>query len=107
MTFWFKCVFEIILAENNNCVDSSYQCVGISNLQSVVGCNHWGLIIDRCDVDVNGTRQAVFPGFCLVCHNGEVVSQGVTAVVDVGNVLPFHLKTDVVWKMEQTNPMKW
>lgn len=72
----------------------------------MVSCNHWGLIIDRCDVDVNGARQAVFPGFCLVCHNGEVVSQGVTAVVDVGNVLPFHLKTDVVWKMEQTNPMK-
>lgn len=65
------------------------------HLQTLVGCNNRSLIIDRCDTDVNGAGQTVLPDFRLIGHNGKVVSLCVAAVVDIGDVLTFHLETEV------------
>lgn len=93
----YFCALNMKLKQGDTDSENDH-CVYISHLQPVVGCNHWSLIVDRCDVYANCARQAVFPGFRLICHNGEVVSQGVTAVMDIGNILPLHLETDVGWK---------
>lgn len=63
------------------------------HLQTLVGCNNRRLVIDRRDVDENGAGQAVLPDFRLIGHDGEVVPLRVAAVVDVGDVLAFHLET--------------
>lgn len=64
------------------------------HLQTLVGCNNRSLIIDRRDTDVNGAGQTVLPDFRLIGHNGEVVSLCVAAVVDIGDVLTFHLESE-------------
>ncbi len=88
---------SLIWADNNHHV--YFLSFGItSHLQTLVGCNNRGLIIDRRDTDVNGAGQTVFPDFCLIGHNGKVVSLCVTAIMDVGDVLTFHLETEVRWR---------
>lgn len=64
------------------------------HLQTLVDRNNRSLIVDRRDVDVSGARQTVLPDFRLIGHDGEVVSQCVAAVVDVGDVLAFHLESE-------------
>lgn len=61
------------------------------HLQTLVGCNNRSLIIHRCDVDVSRAGQTVLPDLRLIGHNGKVVSQCVAAVMDIGDVLAFHL----------------
>lgn len=63
------------------------------HLQTLVGCNNRRLIVDGCDIDVNGAGPTVLPDFRLIGHNGKDVSLCVAAVVDVGDVLTFHLET--------------
>ncbi len=62
--------------------------------QTLVGCNNRSLVIDRCDIDVNGAGLTVLPDFRLIGNNGKVVSVCVTAVMDVGDVLTFHLERE-------------
>lgn len=40
---------------------------------------------------MNSTGRAVLFDFCLIGHDGEIISQCVAAVVDIGDVLTFHL----------------
>lgn len=70
------------------------------HLQTLVGCNNWRLIIDRCDIDVNGAGQTVLPDFRLIGHDGKAVCVSVTAVMDVGDVLTFHLETEKKQKIQ-------
>lgn len=56
-----------------------------------IGCHNRGLVVDRGDVYKHGARETVLPEVRAVSNEGEVVSQGVTAVMDVGDVLLLHL----------------
>lgn len=62
------------------------------HLQTVVGFDNWSFIIDRRNVDIDNTWQTVLANFCLVSHNCEAVIFGLTAIVYVGDILPFHLE---------------
>ena len=77
------------------------------HLQTLVDCHNRRLIVDRIDIDVHGAGQAVLPDFCLVGHDGEVVSLCVAAIVDVRDVLTFHLRTEARWRRYQhdTHPI--
>lgn len=46
---------------------------------------------------MHGAGQAVLSDFCLIGHDGEVVSLCVAAIVDVRDVLTFHLQTEA-WR---------
>lgn len=69
-----------------------------SYLQTLVGCNNRSLIVDRSDVDMNSAGQTVLLDFCLIGHNGKVVSLSVRAVMDIRDVFTFNLETDVRWR---------
>lgn len=66
----------------------------VPHLQTLVSCNNRSLIIDRCDIDVNSAGQTVLPDFRLIGHDGKVVSLCVAAVMDIGDVLTFHLEKE-------------
>lgn len=76
-----------------NCASFACVVIVIFHLQTAVGCDNRRLIVDRCNVDANGAGQTVLPDFCLIGHNSKAVCQSVAAVVDVGDVLTFHLET--------------
>lgn len=77
------------------------------HLQTLVGCYNWRLIVDRRDIDVNGAGQTVLPDFRLIGHDGKAVCVSVAAVMDVGDVLTFHLETEMKqrrfrWRLKPT-----
>lgn len=85
---------------------TSYNCVlwvhiFTSHLQASVGCNNRGLIVDRCDDDANSARQTMLPDFCLIGHDGEVVTECVTAIMDIGDVLTLHLEMKIYEVIEK------
>lgn len=74
---------------------SNIMVISTPHLQTLVDCNNWRLIVDRCDIDVNNAGQTVLPDFRLIGHDGKAVCVSVAAVMDVGDVLTFHLETEM------------
>lgn len=72
------------------------------HLQPSVGCDDGDLIVDSCDVDVNGAGQTVLPDFSLVGHKGEIVAQRVTPIMDIGDVLTLQLdEENMLFKFQE------
>lgn len=63
------------------------------HLETLVGRDDGSFVVDRRDVDVDNAGQTVLPDFRLIGHNCEAVLLSFAAIVNVGDVLSFHLET--------------
>lgn len=63
------------------------------HLETLVGRDDGSFVVDWRDVDMDNAGQTVLPDFRLIGHNYEAVLLSFAAIVNVGDVLSFHLET--------------
>lgn len=73
----------------------------LPHLETLVGRDDGSFVVDWRDVDVDDAGQTVLPDFRLIGHNCKAVLLSFTAVVNVGDVLSFHLETKTKKKKQE------